>query len=89
MAMVFFMEVLTARTTSAKYGMSRETIRISVLRAKIRNLLMPGRTQTNTTYTRTEKAHTHTHINKTEKTHTERWITKRECWSHKEKRGLI
>lgn len=41
MAMVFFMELLTARTTSAKYGMSKETIRMSVLRAKIRNLLIP------------------------------------------------
>lgn len=41
MAIVFFMEPLTANTTSAKYGMSRETIRMSVLRAKIRKLFIP------------------------------------------------
>lgn len=40
------------------------------------------------THTHIENTHTHTQIRQ-KKTHTERCITKRECWSHTEKRGLI
>lgn len=38
--------------------------------------------------THTHRKHTHTQIRQ-KKTHTEKWITKRECLSHTEKRGLI
>lgn len=41
-AMVFFMVILMGTTTSAKYGISKDTERISVLRAKIRKRSIPG-----------------------------------------------
>lgn len=40
MAIVFFIDALTARTTSAKYGMSKEIILMSVRRAKIKKLFI-------------------------------------------------
>lgn len=42
MAMVFFIVTLTETTTSAKYGISKDTMRMSILLAKIRKLVIPA-----------------------------------------------
>lgn len=43
MAMVFFIVTLTETTTSAKYGISSETRRMSDLLAKIRKVVIPAK----------------------------------------------